>query len=199
MKCKQFGRGTSRTRGLETTRVNKKQLRRASRLSLHLYHEIRKNTLLRAILLRQVQKQPSLIKRKQPGWGIYKFRKNLDEVQTTWKRYIKNQISLQMTWLNKKQLRRASRLSQTLSSGAQHFASTTPGGSDSRTKDQEYKYSRLQQRQHIKTLQPISILKKSTRRRLEGYGIHNPKIFFEDKNLDPPTFASKSKRLRGYT
>ena len=23
--------------------------------------------------------------------------------------------------------------------------------------------------------------------------------FFEDKNLDPPTFASKSKRLGGYT
>ena len=66
-KCKQSGRGTSRTRGLETTRMNQKQLGRASRLSLHLYHEIRKNMLLRAILLRQVQKQPSLIKRKQPG------------------------------------------------------------------------------------------------------------------------------------
>jgi len=65
-------------------------------------------------------------------------------------------------------------------------------------KDQEYKYSRLQQRQHIKTLHPISILKKSTRRRLGAAGYITPKIF-EDKNLDPPTFASKSKRLGGYT
>ena len=48
-------------------------------------------------------------------------------------------------------------------------------------KDQEYKYSRLQQRQHIKTLHPISILKKSTRRRLGGCGIHNPKFFLKTR------------------
>ena len=48
----------------------------------------------------QDKKELGLI-RKQPGWGTYKSRKNLDEVQTTWKRYIKNQRSLEMTWMNK--------------------------------------------------------------------------------------------------
>jgi len=102
-------------------------------------------------------------------------------VQTTWKRDIKNQRSLETTSLNKKQLGRASRLSQKTKLGGSAFASTTLGGSNSRMKDQEYKYSRLQQRQHIKTLHPISILKKSTRRRLGGCGIHNPKIFLKTR------------------
>jgi len=75
---------------------------------------------------RQIQKEPGLI-RKQPGWGTYKFRKNLDEVQTTWKRYIKNQRSPETTWMNKKQLGRVSRLSQTLSSGARHSLQLRPG------------------------------------------------------------------------
>ena len=40
--------------------------------------------------------------------------------------------------------------------------------------------------------------KKRTRRKHEAAG-YIASEFFEDKNLDPPTFASKSKRLGGYT
>ena len=39
---------------------------------------------------RNQDKKELRVIRKQPGLGTYKFRKNLDEVQTTWKRYIKN-------------------------------------------------------------------------------------------------------------
>ena len=65
-------------------------------------------------------------------------------------------------------------------------------------KDQEYKYSRLQQRQHIKTLHPISILKKSTRRRLGGCGINNPRIFWRQESR-PSNFCKQKQEARGAT
>ena len=40
--------------------------------------------------------------------------------------------------------------------------------------------------------------KRRTRRKHEAVG-YIALEFFEDRNLDPPTFASKSKRLGGYT
>ena len=86
-----------------------------------------------------------------------------------------------------------------LSSGARPSFQLLPEARNQRQRTKNTRNSRLQRRQHIKTLHPISFLKKRTRRRLGAAGYIAPKIFFEDKNLDPPTFASKSKRLGGYT
>jgi len=52
---------------------------------LHLYHEIGKNTLLRAILLRQVQKQPGLIK-KERRWGTARTKTSSERTRIDQKR-----------------------------------------------------------------------------------------------------------------
>ena len=85
-----------------------------------------------------------------------------------------------------------------LSSGARPSFQLLPEARNQRQRTKNTRNSRLQRRQHIKTLHPISFLKKRTRRRLGATGYIAPE-FFEDKNLDPLTFASKSKRLGGYT
>ena len=85
-----------------------------------------------------------------------------------------------------------------LSSGARPSFQLLPEARNQRQRTKNIRNSSLQRRQHIKTLHPISFLKKRTRRRLGAAG-YIALEFFEDKNLDPPTFASKSKRLEGYT
>ena len=85
-----------------------------------------------------------------------------------------------------------------LSSGARPSFQLLPEARNQRQRTKNTRNSSLQRWQHIKTLHPISFLKKRTRRRLGAAGYIAPE-FFEDKNLDPPTFASKSKRLGGYT
>ena len=84
--------------------------------------------------------------------------------------------------------------------GSSAFISTTPGGSEPKTKDQEYKRLKTTTTttHQDSSLHPTSFLKRRTRRKHGAVG-YIALEFFEDKNLDPPTFASKSKRLGGYT
>ena len=76
--------------------------------------------------------------------------------------------------------------------GSSAFIATTR---NQRQRTKSTRNSRLQRRRHIKTLHPTSFLKEKNSEKA-GYIATE---FFEDKNLDPPTFASKSKRLGGYT
>ena len=77
--------------------------------------------------------------------------------------------------------------------------STTPGGSEPKTKDKKYKKLKTTTTTtHQDFFNRLLFQKKRTRRRHEAAGYIAPE-FFEDRNLDPPTFASKSKRLGGYT
>ena len=83
--------------------------------------------------------------------------------------------------------------------GSSAFISTTPGGSESKTKDKKYKKLKTTTTTtHQDFFNRLLFQKKRTRRRHEAAGYIAPE-FFEDRNLDPPTFASKSKRLGGYT
>ena len=99
--------------------------------------------------------------------------------------------------MNQKQPGRTSRLSQTLSSVAQHTLQLHPGAQiqgrkTKNTSTQDYK------RQHIKTHHPISFSKKRTRRRLGGCGIHNPRIFLRQES-GPSNFRKAKARDSGAT
>ena len=120
------------------------------------------------------------------------MRKNLDEVQTTWKRYIKNQRSLETTWMNKKQLRRASRLSQTLSSGARHSLQLRPGA---RIQGWKTKNTSTQDYNKDNTSRPFIRFLYERKELGEGSGAagYITPEFFEDKNLDPPLLQAKAR------
>ena len=77
--------------------------------------------------------------------------------------------------------------------------STTPGGSETKTKDKKYKETQdYNDDNALRLFNRLLFQKKRTRRKHEAAGYIAPE-FLEDRNLDPPTFASKSKRLGGYT
>ena len=73
--------------------------------------------------------------------------------------------------------------------GSSAFIATTR---NQRQRTKSTRNSRLQRRRHIKTLHPTSFLKRRTRRKHKAAGYIAPE-FFEDKNLDPPTFANKAR------
>ena len=74
-------------------------------------------------------------------------------------------------------------------SGAQPSFQLLPEARNQRQRTKNTRNSRLQRRRRIKTFHLTSFLKRRTRRKHRAAGYIAPE-FFEDKNLDPPTFAS---------
>ena len=83
-----------------------------------------------------------------------------------------------------------------LSSGARPSFQLLPEARNQRQRTKNTRNSRLQRRQHIKTLHPISFLKKRTRRRLGAAGYIAPEFFWRQES-GPSNFCKQKQEARG--